>query len=170
MPFSLNSWPFSSHAAGDFPISCSCRAHLSRQRSAPFVDVEHRQHGEGPVGILRQAAITNFGKAPQAFQGQERVLNFRSDTRLAPVGFLVGFRQRAVPVGAFVGEVLRLRRDLLESLPLLLAPVGAVTVETGFLAMQQVRYFMAVMHVRRSDARAMDQAKIWHSSINVTEP
>ena len=73
------------------------------------------------------------------------MLDLRAHTGLAPVGFLVGFRQGAVPVGTFVGvqkriqKVFRLRRNVLEPFALLLAPVGAVTVEAGFLAMQQVR-------------------------------
>ncbi len=47
----------------------------------------------------------------------------------------VDLGQRAVFVSAFVGEVFRLRRNLVEPLSLLLAPVGAVTVEPSFFAM-----------------------------------
>jgi hypothetical protein len=35
---------------------------------------------------------------------------------------------------------------------LIFAPVGAVAVEAGFLAMQQLRYLVAVMDVRRGNA------------------
>ncbi len=152
MSFLLDSRPFSRVDGDDFPASCSCWTHLSRQRSSPLDEVEHRQHGEGPIGILCQTAIAHLGKAPQALQGQERVLDLGAHTRLAPVRFLVGFGQRAVSVGALVGEVLRLGRDSLEPLTLIFAPVGAVAVEAGFLAMQQLRYLVAVMDVRRGNA------------------
>jgi hypothetical protein len=52
MPFSLNSGPFSNQVVGDFPRSCSCRTHLSHQRSAPFFQqvtkVEQRRRIERP--------------------------------------------------------------------------------------------------------------------------
>src|SRR4030066_1586860 len=147
--FSLNKWSFSCLEAGDFPASGSCRTHLSRQRSSPFADVEHRQHGESPVGILCQAAIANLGKAPQALQNQKRVLDLGAHTGLAPVRFPVCLGQRTALVGAFVGEIPSLRRNSLEPLTLLFAPIGAVAVEAGLFAMQKVGYFVAVMDVRR---------------------
>src|SRR5574343_1776314 len=160
MSFSSNSWPVLSRNARYFASFRSCRTHLSRQRSSPFTDVEHGQHGEGPVGILRQAAIANLGKAPETLEGQERMLAIGTHTGLATVGGLVSVRQRAVLVGAFVGEVFCFRRNALESFALSLAPVGAVTVETGFRAMQQVRHFMTVMDIGGGDAGAMDQAAL----------
>ena len=61
MVFSSDRQLFLSQKAGHFSASGSCRTHLSRQRSSPFADVQHRQHGEGAVGVLRQAAIANLG-------------------------------------------------------------------------------------------------------------
>ncbi len=119
--------------AGNSPVFRSCRAHLSRQRSSPFDDIQHRQHGKGPVGILRQTAIAYPGEAPQPLEGQERMLDLGADAGLAAVGLPVCIGQRRVPVSPLVGEILRLRRDFLEPLPLRLAPVGAVAVKAGFL-------------------------------------
>ena len=82
--FSLNKWPFLSRDAGDSRVSGSCRTHLSCQRPPPFVDIEHRQHGEGPVNILRQTAITHLGESPKALEREKRVLDLGTNTGLAP--------------------------------------------------------------------------------------
>ena len=63
----------------------SCRAHLSRQRPSPFDEVGQRQHDEGTIDILAPAAIAHLGKAPQALEDQERVLDLRADARLAAI-------------------------------------------------------------------------------------
>lgn len=125
----------------------------------------HRQHSEDAVGILCQATIAHLGRVPQTLQGQERVLGLGSYTGPALIRFLVGLGQRMVLVGAFVGgEVLRLWRNLLDPLTLLPAPVGTISIEAGFLAVQQVRHLVVVqmripiMDVGRSDTRAMNQA------------
>ncbi|CAG4883750.1 protein of unknown function [Georgfuchsia toluolica] len=55
MTFSSKNWPVLNGNAGHSTSFCSCWTHLSRQRSSPFADVEHCQHGEGPIGVLRQA-------------------------------------------------------------------------------------------------------------------
>src|SRR6266568_2873404 len=157
MSFALNNRPVLSQNAGRAASFRSCRAHLSRQRSSPFVDVEHRQHGKSPVGILRQAAIANLGKAPETLQGQEGMLDLGTHTRLAPIGFLVGVRQRTVAVGAFVGEVLCPWCEALEPLTLFLAAIGAVTIEARFVPVQQVWHLMAVMDVGGGDARTVNQ-------------
>lgn len=120
-------------------------------------NVDCGQHGKRPVGVLGESPMADLGKAPQALEDREGMLDLGADTRLATVRLLVGIRQRRIAVSPFVGEILGVRRQFLETLPLRLAPVGAVAVETGFVAMQQVRYLMAVMHVRRCDAGTMDQ-------------
>ena len=114
--FSSNKWPFLSLDTGNFPASCSCWTHLSREWPSPFVYVEHRQHGEGAIGVLRQAAIANLSKAPKSFQGEKGMLDLGSNARLASVRGFVGIGQWAVPVGTLVGEILRFRSDLPEIL------------------------------------------------------
>lgn len=98
--------------------------HLFRQRSSSFADVEHRQHDKTPIDILCQAAVANLGKAPQALQNQKRVLDAGAHGGLAPVLFFVRLSQRTVLVGAFVGKISGLRRNLLESLTLFFALIG----------------------------------------------
>jgi hypothetical protein len=71
------------------------------------------------------------------------------DLQFAPVGCLICFTQGAIPIGAFIGEVLRLGHQFLEPLALRLAPVGAVSIESGFVPEQEIRRFMAVMDVGR---------------------
>ena len=157
---SSDKWPVLSLEAVIVPASSSCQTHLSCQRSSPFVDLEHGQHGEGAVGILCQAAIANLGKAPETFEGKEGVLDLGAHTGLAPIRGLVCLGQRAVPVGAFIGEVFCFRCNLPEPRPLRLASIGAVAVEAGFVAMQQVRHFMAVMDVGGGNARAVNQPRL----------
>lgn len=67
------------------------------------------------------------------------MLNLRPHAGLGAIGFLVGFRQRAVPIGSFVGEVLHLRRQGhgLEPHSLFYATVGAVAVKAGFLTVNR---------------------------------
>ena len=113
----------------------SRRAHLFCQRSSPFDEIDHRQHGEGAIGVLRQTAIAHLGKVPQPLERQERMLDLRAHTGFAPVRVPVGIGQGRIPVGALVGvqkriqKVLRPRRNPLEPLPLRPAPVGAVAIE-----------------------------------------
>lgn len=135
----------------------SCWTDFSYQGSSPFDQIDQSQHGESPVGVLRQTTVPDLGKAPQALEGQKRVLNLGTDTGLSPVRFHVCLRQRTVAVSPLVGEVLRPWGKLPESFPLSLATVGAISVEPGFLPMQQFEDFMAVMDIGGSHARAMDQ-------------
>lgn len=88
------------------------------------------------------------------------MLDLGTHAGLSPIGFLVGGSQRSVPVGTPVGEILRLRRQRFQPLTLCLAAIGTVAIETGFLAMQQIRHFVTVMHVGRRNARAMDQSAL----------
>ncbi|RFC37756.1 MAG: hypothetical protein DID92_2727743055 [Candidatus Nitrotoga sp. SPKER] len=109
------------------------------------------------VGVLGQTAIASLGEAPQALQSEERVFDLGAHRRLASIRCLVRLGQRTVRVVAYAGEIFRLRRKGLELLALLLASIRAVVVETGFVAMQQIRYFVAGMHIYRRDAGAVDQ-------------
>ena len=122
---------------------------LSCEWPSPFAQIDQGQHRERTIGVLGQATIANLGKAPDALEGQERVLDLRTDTGLAPVGFFVRLSQWPAPVGPLVGEVLRSGRDVLELLALLVSPVGTVAVEPGLSTMQQVK----VACLRASSAR-----------------
>lgn len=54
------------------------------------------------------------------------MLALGANTRLASVRLLVGVGQWCVPVRPLVGEILGLRGDILEALPLRLAPISTV--------------------------------------------
>ena len=62
-------------SAGKFRALRSHCGHRSREGPIPFAHIDQRQHGVGAVGVLRQTAIACFGKAPQALEGQERMLD-----------------------------------------------------------------------------------------------
>lgn len=110
--FSSNNWTVLSLDTGSSPASCSCQTHISRERPPLFIDVEHCQHGEGSIGVLRQAGIANLGKAPEALEGEEGMFDLGSDAGLASVRGFVGIGQRAVFVDTLVGEFFRLRREV----------------------------------------------------------
>ena len=113
--------------AGFYPAFSSRGAHLSRKRSAPFAQIDHRQHGEGAIGILGQAAVAHLGEAPQTLEDQKRMLDLGTYRRLPTVGRFVRLGQGAMTVGTPVGEVAGFRCYFLDLLLLPLAPVGAVT-------------------------------------------
>ena len=112
--FSSYKSPFLSRESGNSHVSGSCWTHLSCQRTSPLFDIEHRQHGKGPVGVLGEAAITYLGKSPKALEREKRMLNLGTNTGLAPVGGFVGLGQRSVLVGPLVGKVFGLRRQFPE--------------------------------------------------------
>jgi hypothetical protein len=160
MQFSFDRSSYLRHTAEDFPLSCSCWAHLSRQWTTPLDEIDHRQHRKCAVGILGQSTIAGLGKSPEVLQSQERMLDLGAHTRLAPIDFSVPSTQLTVAVGTPVGEVLGLGRNGFESFPLLSPTVGTVAVETGFFTVEQIRIFLAVMDVRGRDAGAVDQATV----------
>src|SRR4029077_109462 len=139
---------------------CSCRTQLCRERPTPFAQVDQREHGEGTVGVLRQTAIARLGEAPQALEGQKRMLDLGAHRRLSAIGLLVRLGQRPVLVRPLVGEVFCLGRDGLELFAWLLAPVGTIPIESSLLPVQQVGHLLAVMHVARGNAGAVHQAAV----------
>src|SRR4051812_34402142 len=88
------------------------------------------------------------------------MLDLGAHRGFSTIGLLIGIAERPVLVGALVGEVLGLGRKLLESLALLLAPVGAIAIQPRLLAMQQVGQLVAVVHVTRGHAGAVYQAAV----------
>ena len=66
--FSLDKRPLCGLEAGFSPAFRLRWAHLSCQRSSPFVDIEHGQHGKSPVSVLGEAAITRLGESPEALE------------------------------------------------------------------------------------------------------
>jgi hypothetical protein len=71
--------------------------------------------------------------------------------RLAAVRSLAGFAQGAVPIGAFVGEVLGSERQFPEPLSLFTASIGAASREAGFAPEEEIRNFVTVMDVGPKD-------------------
>ncbi len=57
--------------AGYSPALAIRRAHLSCEGTSPFAQIDHRQHHEGTVGILGQAAIPDLGESSNALERQE---------------------------------------------------------------------------------------------------
>ena len=62
---------------------------LSREWPTPFAHIDQRQHGVGAVGVLRQAAIARLGEAPDALEGEERMLDLGAHRGLSAIGLLI---------------------------------------------------------------------------------
>ena len=75
---------------------------------------------------------------PHKRLGIRNGLDLGPDTRLATVRRLVGIGEWSVSISPLVGEIPDIGSQCLGSFPLRLAPVGAVTVEARFLAMQEM--------------------------------
>ena len=109
--FSSSKLPVLGMKTGHSRVSSSCRTHLSCQRSAPFVEIDHRQHGEGPVGVLGETAITHLGKTPETFERQEGMLDLGTDTGLAAVRCFVNSLKRTPVPEELLSMLARIRES-----------------------------------------------------------
>ena len=137
------------------PGLATLRAHLGLQRLVPPVNVNQRQHRKQAVGVLGQAPVAHFGKAPNLLEREKRVLHLGTRLALGGVDLFVPLAQGRVAVRALIGEVPGFGRTLFENC--LLARIGTVTIQARLLAMQQVAQLLAVVCVGRSHAGAVDQ-------------
>ena len=104
---------------------------LSRERYSPFSQIDQSKHREGPIGALSQAAIARLDETPEMLERQERMFNLGSHTRLFTIGLFVSIGQWTIPVRTLIGKAPRVGCDGFEKLPLILAPVSAVAVESS---------------------------------------
>ena len=81
---------------------------------------------------------------------QERMPNLGSHTRLFTIGLLVSIGQWTIPVRTFIGKVPRVRCDDFKKLPLKLAPVSAIAVESSLITVVQEVWKLLAMHIARS--------------------
>ena len=79
-----------------------------------------------------------------------------SHLRLPANGFLVGIIQWRAVAGEFVGEVFRFWRNLIEHF--FLDNVGAVAIQSGIVAMQQIWQFLTVVDIGGRDRGALCEA------------
>ena len=111
-------------------------AHLfpdSIQRLAPLFNVDQRQHRKRAVRILGQSPVTYLGKAPDTLEREKRMLHLGPCLALGAIDLFVPLSQWRVAAGSFVREVFSLGRFGFECT--LLAPVGAVAIQPGLVAM-----------------------------------
>ena len=117
----------------NIPVICSRWTYLSHEGYSPFSQIDQSKHCEGSIGVLSQTAITRLGETPEMLERQERMLNLGSHTRLFTIGLFVSIGQWTIPVRALIGEVPRVGCDGFEKLPLVLAPVSAIAVESSLI-------------------------------------
>src|SRR5690242_17028304 len=144
------------NASRSCPFRSSGR-HFSRQRPAPFADVDQCQHGIGAVGVFGQAAIAYLRKRPNALEGQKRMFDFRAHSGLSAVGLSIALAQGTLPVRTRVGEVLGTRGNLLELLALVFSPISTVAIQPALLTVKQIGQLLAVVNIGRGDAGTVHQ-------------
>jgi hypothetical protein len=113
------------------------------------------RHNEQAIAILHHAAVADLGKAKDAFDDEEGVLNLGTHARLSAVLLLLRFGESPVTKPLLVGEVMRLGCGLGDQL--LLAGVDGVAIHSLFVAMQQLRDAVLVMLVGRRGHHRVDQ-------------
>lgn len=108
--------------------------------------------------VLGKPTVARLGVAPQALNGQKRMLYRRTHRALSAVRFFLRLGQWGVASSARVGEILRSRRHRFDRL--LLTPVGTVAVHPGFLPVQQFSEHLAVVHIGRRALGAVDEPSL----------
>ena len=85
------------------------------------------------IGVPSQTAVVRLGEPPEMLERQERILNLGSHTRLFTMGLFVSIGQWTIPVRTFIGKVPRGGCVGFEKLPLILAPVSTIAVESSLI-------------------------------------
>ena len=116
---------------GNMPVICSRGTYLSYEGYSPFGKISKSKHREGSIGTLSQTAIARLSETPEMLERQERMLNVGSCTRLFTIGILVRISQWRIPVRTLIGKVPRVGCDGFKKLPLILASVSAIAVESS---------------------------------------
>src|SRR5271163_173043 len=127
---------------------------LRWQQSAPQqIQIREREGGIQPDRILRQAAVANFAKTPEALDHVENMFDAGASGGAAAVDEPLVLTQ---VTGAAVDPV----ADALSQggLPMRFAPVRLVAEHLALIAMQQLRHLCDVTHVRRGGAQAVHDA------------
>src|SRR6266567_1442556 len=127
----------------------------SQQVTSHQVKIGQRGGHEQAMRVLGQATVTHFGKAEDALDDADGVLDLGSDPRLGAILGALFRRQVAIATTTLLGEVLGLRRLLPDQC--LLSGVTGVTVDPPLAAVQQVRQRMLVMHVGRTRRHRMNE-------------
>ena len=108
----------------------------SEQVMAGHEDIRQVDHDEQSVAVLLQAAITHLGKAEDALDDQDGVLDLGSHLRLGPVLLPLPVGERIVPTALLVDEALDLRGGLRDKF--FLAGIGHVAKDPILVAMQKL--------------------------------
>jgi len=123
-----------------------------------YVQVRQREGGIQPRCILRQAAVANFAKTPQALDYMERMLDSGSSSRAAtvdePLILAQWFATRWAPIDTVTNAGSK------GALAMRLIPIGLVAEHLSLVSVQQLGHQRAVMHVRHGGAQAVDNAAL----------
>src|SRR5437667_8411593 len=117
----------------------------SQQVTSHQVKIGQRGGHEQAMRVLGQATVTHFGKAEDALDDADGVLDLGSDPRLGAILGALFRRQVPVATPTSLGEVLGLGRMLQNQC--LLSSIASVAVHPPLSGMQQVRQCMLVMYV-----------------------
>jgi hypothetical protein len=127
-----------------------------QQATPQQIQIRQRKGGIQPHGILRQPAVANLAKAPQALDHVEDMLDSRPRGGAPTVDKPLIFAQRpasAAPVDS-VADAGGQR-----SLAMRLIPVRLVAEHFSLFSVQQFGHLRAVVHIRCGGAQAMYDAE-----------
>src|SRR5208282_1829791 len=124
-----------------------------QQSSSHHVQIGERKQRQSSDSILVQPAVTNLSKAPQPLDHVEGELAASAAARAAAVDRLLVLGEWLMRFRAAVYPIANTR--LLTMLPMILAPIGLVTVEFVLLAVQQIVEPRDIRFLRRPRGEAM---------------
>lgn len=125
-----------------------------QQGSSHHEQIGQRAGHEQAIGILGDAAVAHLGETEEAFDHQKRALAFRPHPRFVSILGAFGIGQRPVAARLGLGKVAGLGRHASNRFGL--PDVGRVTPHPCFIAMQQLRQFLAIVHVGRRRYHRVD--------------
>lgn len=138
------------------PSSSGAPRLLKSQRTVSrHKQIRQCRHNEQAIAVLHHAAIADFGKAEDSLDDKKGMLDLGTYTLLSTVLLLFLPAESLVANPLPVGEVARLGCCLDDHL--LWARVCGVAIHPTFVAVQQLRDGVFIMHVGRRGSHRVDQ-------------
>jgi hypothetical protein len=120
------------------PVFCSRWMYLSHEGYSPFSQLDQSEHREGSIGVLWPDRDSAPWRNPRDASASGKVLSLGSHTRLFTIALFVSIGQWTIPVRTLIGKIPRVGCGGFEKLPLILAPVSTIAVESSLITVQEV--------------------------------
>src|SRR3981189_3115497 len=128
-----------------------------RQQSASHeIQIRKRERGKGSHRVLREPAVSDLGKAPQAFDHVESEFAPGAVSRAPAVDEFVVCAEFLARFGPPIYPVADARVFAVQAM--ILTPVGLIAVEFGFLAVHQIVQTRDVSLIGRARSQTVHQS------------